>query len=844
MRKFLLFLSIFVAFASISRAAEVTQKWTFDKGNPTSQISLGSFYTDESQYLPDGWFMMARKMNQSKPYYYISPDMGQDGLPALKGLSSSNNPSKDAIVLPVKAGKLSFNLKLNERTFQTKATIDLYNVTQSGDTWTFGSKIISKEFTESSEPAINRANFTLVSFDVAADGYIGFILQNNSYILDVRNVYEGTETTYTVSGTVVDDEGNPVGDAKVAVQGKSAQTAADGTFSVAEVGEGESTLTVSKEGYSATSQTVTVSGADLTGVNVVLNPIVSGVKGRLMDDNLDNLVAAATITIADGDGNVYGTAQTTASDPNYEITFKGAVPSSLKVTIESDYYSNSTITWNPVVGQIYQRNFVINRKKLNPVVALKDAAGNPVSGATVTLTAKDDASDTRTFSESSTKGSYAYTSLPYFYAHKALDKEYVVSVALSDYKPYTSEPVVFSGQNKNVEATLTAYAPTVFKGVVRSSLDNEPLAGVAVSLSLPDTPTAVATAEADPSGNYSISVEGALAGSYVLSFITDDFEDKTVDINSPERGETYVNDVVMQAVMVAFTARVQNAAGETVADAKLNFDGKDLEAVGGVFSAEVPAYGSYWKEYDVKITANGYETLDEKVIFNGAPVDKKFTLEETMQTFSAGVVNEAGDAVEGASVMFDGTPLTAENGVFTTKVGMLASADKEYTVVVRADGYESSTETVVFSGESIDRTFTLKEMLVTFTAVVNDTDGNPLEGAKVTISDGETTEELEYEGRGYYSVEYGVIEAGSKTYTVVVSKEGYVAPEPFSFSFNGESVSKTFLLEKESGISSIGADNDDTLRVYDLMGRRIEVENLSQLSSGLYIVNGVKTAIR
>ena len=93
-------------------------------------------------------------------------------------------------------------------------------------------------------------------------------------------------------------------------------------------------------------------------------------------------------------------------------------------------------------------------------------------------------------------------------------------------------------------------------------------------------------------------------------------------------------------------------------------------------------------------------------------------------------------------------------------------------------------------------------------------------------------------------MEYGVIEAGSKTYTVVVSKEGYVAPEPFSFSFNGESVSKTFLLEKESGISSIGADNDDTLRVYDLMGRRIEVENLSQLSSGLYIVNGVKTAIR
>ena len=84
-----------------------------------------------------------------------------------------------------------------------------------------------------------------------------------------------------------------------------------------------------------------------------------------MDDNSEKLVAAATITIADGDGNVYGTAQTTASDPNYEITFKGAVPSSLKVTIVSDYYSVSTVTWYPTVGQIYQRNFMINRKKLN-----------------------------------------------------------------------------------------------------------------------------------------------------------------------------------------------------------------------------------------------------------------------------------------------------------------------------------------------------------------------------------------------------------------------------------------------------------------------------------------------
>lgn len=844
MRKFLLFLSIFVAFAGICRAAEITQKWTFDKGNPTSQISLGSSYTDESQYLPDGWYMLGRLLNQGKPYYYIEPSFGQDGLPALKGLSYMNDAKKDAIVVPVKAGKVWFNLKLSDKSWNTTANLHLYNVTKSGETWALGSQIASKEFSATSTPAISKTEFTLVSFDVANDGYVGFVLENQAFILDVRNTYVGTVTTYTISGTVVDDEGNPVGDAKVALQGKSAQTAADGTFSIAEVSEGESTMTVSKDGYTNATQTVTVSGADLSGVNIVLNPVVSGVKGHLMDDNFDNIIAPATITITDSDDKVYATAQTTASDPNYEMTFKGAVPSSLKVTIESDYYSNATYTWNPSVGQIYQRNFVVNRKRLTPSVTVKDAGGNAVSGATVTLTAKDDASETRTLAESSAKGTYTYTDRPFFYAHQALDKEYVVSVAHDDYKPYTSEAFPFAGSDKTVDAALTAYAPTVFKGVVRSSIDNEPLAGVAVSFSLPDTPTAVATAETDPSGNYSLSVEGALGAAYVLSFSIDDFELKTLDITSPERGETYVNDVVMQAVMVTFTARVQNEAGDIVADAKVNFDGKDLQANAGVFSAEVPAYGSYWKEYDVKITANGYEALDEKVIFNGADVDKTFTLAETMLTFTARVQNEAGEAIANASLTFDGTALTGENGVFTTKVGVLASDGKDYSVVVRADGYETSSETVRFNGESVNQIFTLKEVKVRFTAVVNDSNGEPLDGAVVTISDGETSEELEYEGRGYYTVEYGMLESGSKTYTVTVSKEGYVSPEPFIFRFNGENVSKTYLLEKESGISTIGADSDGSLRVYDLMGRRIEVENLSELSEGLYIVNGVKTAIR
>lgn len=845
MRKLLLFLSIFLVFAGVCRAADITEKWTFGKGNPTGIISLGSSYTDESQYLPDGWYMMSKLQNQSKPYYYIDPNFGQDGLPALKGVNPmSSTPSKDVIVLPVKAGKVLFNLKLSDKTYIEVATIRLYNVTKSGDTWTLGSQIADKEFSETSTPAISRNGFTLVSFDVPTDGYIGFVLGNLAYILDVRNTYQGASTTYSVSGTVVDDENNPVGDAKVSIQGKSALTAADGTFSVPEVSEGEGTLTVSKEGYTGTTQTVTVSGADLTGVKVVLTPIVSGVKGYLMDDNLAKLVAPAKITITDDSGKVYATAETTAVNPNYEMTFKGAVPASLKVNIESDYYTSTSITWAPTVGQIYQRNFVINRKRLNPVVAVKDASGNAVTGAAVTMTAKDDASETLTFAESSTQGSYTYTARPYFYAHQALDKQYVVTVTHADYKDYTSDAFAFSGNDKTVNAVLEAYGPTVFKGYVWNSIDNQPLAGVNVSLSLPDTPTAVASTEAGVDGAYTLSVQGALADRYVLSFTTDDFENRTVDIKAPQRGTIYVNNIVMQAVMLTFTAKVQNASGEAIADAKLNFNGKDLEAAEGVFTTQVPAYASYWDEYDVKVSANGYEPLETKVIFNGESVDKTFTLEESMLTFTAKVQNAAGDLITDAIVEFDGNALEAADGVYTAKVGVVTSAGKSYAVVVSAPGYQAVNETVQFDGQSVDKTFTLEEQTVKFTACVNDADGNSLDGATVTISDGQNSEELTAEGNGIYSIEYGMVTAGNTQYTVTIVKDGYVSPEPFTFSFNGEDVSRTFLLQKEAGISSIFGDADGELRVYDLTGRRIAVENLSELRSGIYVVNGVKIAIR
>lgn len=64
-------------------------------------------------------------------------------------------------------------------------------------------------------------------------------------------------------GKVVDAGGAAIEGATVRLDKTKVKTGADGTFSFADIEEGEHTLSIAKEGYEDVSQQVTVSGADL-----------------------------------------------------------------------------------------------------------------------------------------------------------------------------------------------------------------------------------------------------------------------------------------------------------------------------------------------------------------------------------------------------------------------------------------------------------------------------------------------------------------------------------------------------------------------------------------------------
>lgn len=82
-------------------------------------------------------------------------------------------------------------------------------------------------------------------------------------------------------------------------------------------------------------------------------------------------------------------------------------------------------------------------------------------------------------------------------------------------------------------------------------------------------------------------------------------------------------------------------------------------------------------------------------------------------------------------------------------------------------------------------------------------------------------------------------------YTKLGRIDDATAAEIKSF-LNGNIVEATFSLKDDTGVNDILSDSDATLEVYELSGRKINLNghSVSELPKGFYIINGKKTLIK
>ncbi|MBS3781948.1 MAG: carboxypeptidase regulatory-like domain-containing protein [Candidatus Thermoplasmatota archaeon] len=174
--------------------------------------------------------------------------------------------------------------------------------------------------------------------------------------------------------------------------------------------------------------------------------------------------------------------------------------------------------------------------------------------------------------------------------------------------------------------------------------------------------------------------------------------------------------------------------------------------------------------YDWKVVVEENQTdeqLKESNVWN-------FTTEpEVLYKLTFTVMDEEGDPIEGATVTVSNETLGPDYTNTTNDTGVAVVEDVEegdYTYTVTKEGYEDATAEITVDGDD-DITVTMTEKVYDLTFTINDEEGDPIEGATVTVAN--ETLNLDYtnttDDTGVAVVED--VEEGDYTYTV--SKEGY-----------------------------------------------------------------------
>lgn len=262
---------------------------------PSGNWGVFYSYIDDSNWLYVGH-------DSSSKWYYQYRWNGSESYPGISGLPE-----------PTEGEELSLEISLNNETL---------SVTVNGTTVRVTNQTL-KNMAESFESS----NGSLGKFGVMTKGatkisfadftYNGEDCMNDTWAFnaerDGQTVTEERTAMETVTGTVTDDEGAVAG-ATVRIGTKSAETAEDGTYAVPNVQVGEYSFSVSKAGYQAYSDTITVTEGAENVKDVVLQK-----KGNLDLSSYDVIesdemtvyvgkefpVVARYVMKDDADGNTY-----------------------------------------------------------------------------------------------------------------------------------------------------------------------------------------------------------------------------------------------------------------------------------------------------------------------------------------------------------------------------------------------------------------------------------------------------------------------------------------------------------------------------------------------------------
>jgi len=294
---------------------------------------------------------------------------------------------------------------------------------------------------------------------------------NNANVTGVA--FTSTALTYSISGTITGGSG-----ATVALSGAaSATTTADGSgnFSFTGLGNGSYTVTPSKTGYTftPTNKAVTISNANVTGVNFTAAVLTYSISGTITGGN------GATVTLSGA------TSATTTASGSGTFSFTGLANGAYTITPSKAGY-----TFSPTSQAVTVSNANVSGVTFTATALTYSISGtiSGVGGATVTLSGQSSGATTADGS-----GNFSFSGL--------INGSYAITATLTGYTFTPAiQAVIVNGANVTGVSFTAAVAATTYaiSGTISPASVGS---GATVTLS----GAASASTTADSSGNFSFT---------------------------------------------------------------------------------------------------------------------------------------------------------------------------------------------------------------------------------------------------------------------------------------------------------------------------------------------------
>ncbi|HKE31208.1 MAG TPA: carboxypeptidase regulatory-like domain-containing protein [Candidatus Angelobacter sp.] len=731
-----------------------TEMWDPATGQFTVMASIAVYrgYHSTAMLLPDGRVLSAGgNVGGANAQYYSPPYLFNGARPSISSAPASVGYGQTVFIGTPDATSIA-----NVTWLRTSAVTHTFD--ESG-------RFMHLSFTQ----ANGGLNVTMpANGNIAPPGYYMLFILNSAGVPSVAKIIQITQggaTTGTLTGTVKDTSGSPLANASVTSGSSSANSAADGTYTLANVNAGTATVTASLSGYNSASTQVTVTAGASTNVpDLNLAPINPGdITGNVVDGN-GNAIASAAVT---------GGGLATVTDSLGSYTLHNEPAGSINLTASASGFQPASETVTVTAGTTTTAPPLTLTSNLGNVSGkVSDTSANPISGATVSFGGGTTSTDST--------GTYNFTNIP------AGAIQLVASA--TGFQSVTQNVTVTGGKTTTANFTLTPgnSSPGTVTGTVTNFQTHGIIAGATVKWN-----TASATDNA--SGVYTLNNVGG--GTQSLTASATGYLPVTNSVNVGGSSTT-LNFALSTAGIL--NVKVVNSSGAAVSGAPVSLSGGQIQtSLSGTTNAS-GVYSSGWIPIGNYAVTSG-SASQQATVATGQTTT--ITITQTggngTGTISGTVTDSSGAALSGATVSAGGvTTTTQANGGYTLNSVPAGTV----TVTASMSGFQTASQTVsLAAGGTATANFALSPAASTGTVtgtITNITNGMVLSEATVKWN----SMAVSTNSSGVYTM--SSVSSGNQTLTA--SATGYLARNG-TVTVNGGATSTLNIQLSTAGIISVKA---------------------------------------